>query len=94
MWLKLYVYITFFPKRVYFVKILRNVIWILLKGDKVPVTVQLFYIGIGGFLISILCQLVDEDDKFFTPEISEIPLQDIGVALGVGIGMINIKYIE
>ena len=64
------------------------------KGDKVPVTVQLFYIGIGGFLISILCQLVDEDDKFFTPEISEIPLQDIGVALGVGIGMINIKYIE
>ena len=66
----------------------------LLKGDKVPVTVQLFYIGIGGFLISILCQLVDEDDKFFTPEISEIPLQDIGVALGVGIGMINIKYLE
>ena len=55
---------------------------------------QLFYIGVGGFLISILCQLVDEDDKFFTPEISEIPLQDIGVALGVGIGMINIKYIE
>ena len=50
-------------------------------------TVQLFYIGIGGFLISILCQLVDEDDKFFTPEISEIPLQDIGVALGVGIGI-------
>ena len=86
--------LLYIPKKVYFLKILKDVIWIFFKGDKVPVTVQLFYIGIGGFLISILCQLVDEDDKFFTPEISEIPLQDIGVALGVGIGMINIKYIE
>ena len=86
--------LLYIPKKVYFLKILKDVIWIFFKGDKVPVTVQLFYIGVGGFLISILCQLVDEDDKFFTPEISEIPLQDIGVALGVGIGMINIKYIE
>ena len=85
-------YITFFSLKNLFIKILwekKCNMKFLLKGDKVPVTVQLFYIGIGGFLISILCQLVDEDDKFFTPEISEIPLQDIGVALGVGIGMIH-----
>ena len=57
---------------------------ILFQGDAVPVTVQLFYIGCGGLVISGFCQIFDEDDRFFTPDISKIPLSVIGICLGVG----------
>ena len=46
--------------------------------------VILFYIGCGGLVISGLCQIFDENDRFFTPQITEIDLSTIGICLGVG----------
>ena len=34
--------------------------------------------------MSIFCEFIDEDDKFFTPQIGEIPPVDIAISLGVG----------
>ena len=53
-------------------------------GKEIPITVQLFYIGFFGLLVAFLCVYMDENDRFFTSKTNEIPLSDIGVALGVG----------
>ena len=45
----------------------------------------MFYIGCGGLVISGLCQIFDENDRFFTPQITEIALSTIGICLGVGV---------
>ena len=36
-------------------------------------------------MISGLCQIFDENDRFFTPQITEIVLSTIGICLGVGV---------
>ncbi len=46
-------------------------------------TVQLLYIGTGGLIVAGLCQFVDENDRFFTSKISEIPGYQWGVCIGV-----------
>lgn len=40
--------------------------------------------------MGFLCQLIDENDRFFSAQITEIPLEELGIALGIGfIGMQN-----
>lgn len=53
-------------------------------GQQVPKNVQLLYIGFFGLIVACFCQLLDENDRFFSSQITEIPLTDIGVAMGVG----------
>ena len=57
---------------------------VFFQGKEVPITVQLLYIGFFGLIVAVLCEFVDENDRFFTSQITEIPLSDIGVAFGVG----------
>ena len=47
-------------------------------------TVLLLYIGAFGIIVSYVCQLIDENDRFFTPKITEIPWEELGIAIGVG----------
>ena len=54
------------------------------QEKEVPSSVQLFYIGVFVFIMSIFFEFIDEEDKFFTPEIGEIPPVDIAICLGVG----------
>jgi hypothetical protein len=47
-------------------------------------SVQLLYIGIGGLIIALLCQVADENDRFFSSEITQIPLVNILTSAGIG----------
>ena len=61
-----------------------NIVIAKIDPKIVPITVQLFYIGFFGFIVALLCQVIDENDRFFSSQITEIPLRDLGIALGVG----------
>ena len=56
----------------------------LFQGKDVPLSVQLFYIGCFGFIVALLCEFIDPNDRFFTSQITEIPYTDILTALGIG----------
>ena len=45
----------------------------LFQGKDVPLSVQLFYIGCFGFIVALLCEFIDPNDRFFTSQITEIP---------------------
>jgi len=50
---------------------------------------KVFYIGCGAFIVAIVCQFFDENDRFFSKEITEITLTEYGIF--VGIAMIGNK---
>ena len=56
----------------------------LFQGKDVPLSVQLFYIGCFGFIVALLCEFIDPNDRFFTSQITEISYKDILTALGIG----------
>ena len=56
----------------------------LLQGKDIPLSVQLFYIGCFGFIVALLCEFIDPNDRFFTSQITEISFKDILTGLGIG----------
>ena len=48
-------------------------------------SVQLLYIGFGALIVAGLSDFVDEKDRFFSPDISEITAFEWGVCVGVGL---------
>ena len=55
-------------------------------------TVQLFYMGLLGFVIAVFCEFLDEKDRFFTPQITEITPYEVGIYLGIGFIGNTYKY--
>ena len=56
----------------------------LLQGKDIPLSVELFYIECFGFIVALLCEFIDPNDRFFTSQITEISYKDILTALGIG----------
>jgi hypothetical protein len=50
----------------------------------VPLTVLMLYMGTGGIVIAAVSQFLDKNNRFFSPEISDIPLKEIGVIFASG----------
>ncbi len=57
----------------------------IFQNNRVPVTVQLLYIGMSSFVIAGCCQFVDERDRFFSPNIKDILGYQWGICVGIAV---------
>lgn len=60
-----------------------NQILIAKVGKDVSTTIQLFYIAIAAMVIAGLCTFIDEKDRFFTTNITQITAYEWGICVAV-----------
>ena len=52
-------------------------------GHEVSTPLQLLYIGVFGIIVAGLVQFLDEKDRFFSSNISEITAVEWGIYIGI-----------
>ena len=52
-------------------------------GNGVSTSVQLLWMGIVAILVAGLSEFVDDNDRFFTPNIGEITAFEWGICIGI-----------
>ena len=54
-------------------------------GNEVPTATKLFYVGVFGFIMAGAAQFLDETDRFFTPNITNITILEWAYHVGISI---------